>query len=383
MSSIQRDEDKTKDQLINELMVLRRRIAALEVLEIERKQAQKALLESDVRYRDLFKGASDAIFIADLKGNIVEANQAAVALLGYSMDQLVGMNLQELFTAESLEVARQRLKRRIKGETINERCEYQVVRKDGIQAIIESTASIISVKGQPIGFHMVARDVTEERRLRQGMQFYITEVTRAQENERNRIARELHDETAQHLATLALDIDAITRVTGLSEEIMKRLDELRERTEKAMEEVRRFSYDLRPGVLDHLGLLPALEWLADETSTRSGIHAHVAIIGTQRRLSPEVELVVFRIAQEALSNVRKHSNATKAVVTIEFAPEKARLDVTDNGRGFKMAEITGEFASVGKLGIDGMRERSRLIDGRFLVESEAGKGTTVAVEVVG
>ena len=350
----------------------------------KRKRAEEALKESESRYRGLFDNASESIIISDLQGNIVEANRAAVALFGYPLEELEGMNMARVLAAESLEAATERQPRRAMGEAIADRHEYRVVKKDGTEVIVESATQVITADGQPVALHIIARDVTEERRLRENMQFYIDEITKAREEERKRIARELHDETTQALATLLLDIEAITRARGqLSEETLMQLEQLREKTEAIMDGVRRFSHELRPGELDQLGLLPALESLAEDMIISYGIDARIRLVGTERRLPPEVELVLFRIAQEALRNVRKHSQATKAVVRVEFTPEKVRLDVTDNGCGFELLERIGDFASMGKLGILGMHERARLIDGSISVESEAGKGTMVAVEVAG
>jgi len=341
----------------------------------------KLLASSERRYRDLFESASEAIIIGDFEVNIVEANQAAAALFGYPLEQLIGMNMRHLLTADSFEAVKQRLQHQIGGETISSRAEVQTVMNDGTKVIIDIVTRIIFVGAEPTAFQMIARDVTEERKSRDSMQFYISEITRAQENERHRIARELHDETAQELASLALSIEATTRMKGLTEETIKHLDELREKVEEIMEGVHRFSQDLRPGILSELGLLPALEWLTEEMSVTFGIDASVEIVGTERRLQSEIELVLFRIAQEALSNVRKHSMATKTVVRLRFAPQMVILDIIDNGTGFELPERWGDFASVGRLGIVGMQERARIIGGNFSVQSELGKGTTFTAEV--
>ncbi|MEE8174159.1 MAG: PAS domain-containing sensor histidine kinase, partial [Dehalococcoidia bacterium] len=282
------------------------------------------------------------------------------------------------------EIAMERQQRQLEGETASQRYELELVRKDGTRAIIESVTRMITENDQPVGIQAMARDITELKRWRENMLFYISEITRAQEEERKRIARELHDETAQALATLLLDIEAITRARErLSEETLQQLEQLRDKIEPIMEGVRRFSHELRPGVLDQLGLLPALEWLAEDMIASYEIDARVEVIGTPRRLSAEEELVLFRIAQEALSNVRKHSQATEAVVRVEFCDDKIRMAITDNGQGFELPDMLSDFVAKGKLGILGMHERARLLDGSFSVQSEAGKGTTVSVEVAG
>ena len=347
-----------------------------------RKNMEIALRESEMRYRDLFNCANDAIFVRDLKSNIIEVNQAASTLTGYAVDELVEMNISGFLTPESFETAMENQQRLLKGEAASRRYDLELVKKDGTRRFIESVPRLIIEKGQPVGVQAIVRDITEQRRTSRNMQFYIAEITKAQEEERKRIARELHDETAQSLATLSLDIEAITRAKDqLSEEAVRRLEQLRAKIYSITEGVRRFSHELRPGDLDQVGLVPALELLTQQLSREGKITARVELIGSQRRLSAETELVLFRIAQEALHNVRRHSQATEAVVRVEFAQRKVKLNVIDNGCGFELPEVLGDFAGKGKLGLIGMQERARLLNSSFTVRSQAGRGTTVAVEV--
>lgn len=348
----------------------------------ELENSVEQLHASEERYKDLFESASEAIIVSDPEGNIIEANRAMVALVGYSVEELQRMNIKQLLARETLATADRIEQTWIRGEAADKRHEERLLRKDGAEVIVELAVRAITANEQPVAIHTIARDVTEERRLRDNMQFYIREITEAQEEERKRIARELHDETAQGLAALALHIEGITRSSKqLPEGVIDLLEQLLGETESLMEGVRRFSHELRPGLLDHLGLVPALEWLTAEASVTSGIDASLGIAGKERRLPPQIELVLFRIAQEALSNARKHSEATKVEVQIEFAPEKVRLEVVDNGKGFELPKMLGDLAARRKLGILGMQERARIIDGSLSVQSEVGRGTTVSIEV--
>jgi len=348
--------------------------------EEERRQAEKALKESERRYRNLFNSASDGIFIHDLKGNIIEVNRAAAALTGYPASELTGMNISRFLSDESLKLAIERQQVLLKGEADTQRYELELIRRDGTKRFIEIMARLITEEGQGVGIQSMVRDVTEQKRLRENMQFYISQITRAQEEERRRIACELHDETAQSLAALSFDINAIARdKTQLSGESIQHLEQLQDKIDRLIEGVRRFSHELRPPVLDQVGLMPALELLAEELSG-DGVSTNVEVIGSERRLSPEIEMVLFRVAQEALRNVRRHSQATEAVVRVEFTPKKVKLSITDNGQGFELPEVLGDFASRGKLGLLGMQERARLLGSNLSVKSQVGKGTTVTVE---
>ena len=356
---------------------------ALRQLDLARRDlldSAELLKASEARYRGLFNNASDAIFVHDLDGNIIEVNESASTLTGYSVGELTTMSLSQLFTAESLDVATGEYDALVADRAASKRIELELRRKDGVVRVVESAASLISGDSQAVAVQATARDVTELKRQREGLERYLSEVTKAQEEERKRIARELHDETAQDLATLLLDIETVTRAAeGPAEQTLERLQSLRNRAESIMQGIRRMSHELRPDILDHLGLVPALEWLADEMGTTRGIETSVVVLGTSRRLPPDVELLLFRIAQEALSNVRKHAEATQAEIRVEFGPQHVGLAVADDGKGFVLPQRLGDFAAGGKLGILGMQERARALGGELSVRSEAHVGTTVSV----
>jgi two-component system sensor histidine kinase DegS len=245
------------------------------------------------------------------------------------------------------------------------------------------TVGIIVIGGiVNLWFHLHRRDIAQLKRAEENLNHYLREITRAQEEERRRIARELHDDTAQDLVILMRQVDKLASSAGnLSPEGSALLDELRQKTGKIMDEVHRFSQDLRPSVLDDLGLLPALEWLTSDLTKHFGIAVEMKVLGPVRRFPPEVELVLFRIVQEALRNVWKHSGAKKAGVTLEFGDDKTILTVKDEGKGFKLPPKIDDLTVAGKLGLAGMQERARLIGGRLRLESGPGQGTTVTLEV--
>jgi len=341
-------------------------------------QEQQLIAE---QYRDIFDNASDAIWVHDLEGDILTANKATEKLTGYSREELTHMNMARFLSEKELDIAKGVQRKLLLGETLNEPYDQRLIRKDGAEALLKLTSSLVVSDGQSVGFQHVARDVTEEWRMQENLRFYLREVTRAQEEERKRLARELHDETAQQLIAIFHQLE---RLAGnnerLSADDIKLLANLREGVKNALQGVRDFSRDLRPSILDDLGLLPALEWLASELREQHGIEADLRVVGSQRRLSPEAELLLFRIAQEALNNVRRHAKASKVEVAIWFEEGKIRLTVKDDGEGFEMPKTVGELSRIGKLGLAGMQERAKLLGGSLKVESEPGKGTTVTIE---
>jgi two-component system sensor histidine kinase DegS len=222
----------------------------------------------------------------------------------------------------------------------------------------------------------------ENAQLYESMRFYARQITQAQEDERKRIARELHDETIQMLVVMSRRLEVLTTLPEpLPETAMRHLESLRELISDALKGIRRFVQDLRPSTLDHLGLVAALEGLTHNLMEQDRIETKLQVTGEVQRLMSEEELVLFRIAQEALSNVRRHSQASQATVQVEFLLNRIRITIEDNGRGFNAPERIGDLVSVGRLGLIGMHERARLLGGTLQIESEAGMGTTIIVDV--
>ncbi len=348
----------------------------------KRTHMEIALSESEIRYHDIFSNASDAIVIRDLTGNIVEVNQAMASLTGYTVDELAKMNVADILTKESFKIALEKQRQQLKGENPSQRYELEFVNKDGAKSVGESVTRLITHKGRPVGVQAIVRDITEQKRLSQNMQSYIREITRAQEEERKRIARELHDDLAQSLAALCLEIDSMRsqpdRLTG---KVIWNLADLRGKVGTIMDLVRRFSQELRPGDLDVVGLVPTLERLTKELNSEGKTCARLKVVGAECRLPAETELALFRITQEALRNVRKHAQATEVMVRIAFAHNRIKLEVIDNGVGCDLPRTLGELAGKGKLGLIGMSERASLLHGSFSIKSRSEQGTTITAEL--
>lgn len=222
----------------------------------------------------------------------------------------------------------------------------------------------------------------ENARLYENLRFYIQKITQAQENERKRIARELHDETIQMLIVISRRLEVLaTLPERLPETAVRHLESLRGLIGDTLKGVRRFVQDLRPSTLDHLGLMATLEGLTNDLREKDEIETELRVSGEVRRLMPEEELVLFRIVQETLSNVRRHARASRVIVQVEFCPGRVRICIEDNGRGFNAPERIGDLVAKGRLGLIGMYERARTLDGMLTVQSDQGRGTVVVVDV--
>lgn len=222
----------------------------------------------------------------------------------------------------------------------------------------------------------------ENAYLYENMRYYARQITHAQENERRRIARELHDDTIQSLVALSRRLEALSASNGLlSAEAAGRVRELQTATREMIERMRRFSQDLRPSILDDLGLLPTLDELTAEFNRQEGMEAELRVTGDERRLSSEMELTLFRIVQEALNNVRRHADASQVIITVDISDSAVEVAVEDDGKGFDPPTSTDHPTAGGKLGLIGMHERARLLRGSLSVDSRPGGGTRVVVSV--
>ena len=342
-----------------------------------------ALRTSQESYEELFTNASDAIWVHDVDGKIVIANKACEKVTGYSPDELIGKSVSEIMPPDALSIARDIKTKLMKGQSIDQRYDQRFIKKDGSEAIIELFTRLIQLDGKPVAFQNIARDVTEERRLRDNLRLQIHKTLMAQEEERKRIARELHDDVAQSILLLSRRLDIL--ISGGTHKPPKKppvskLEDIQAIANEAYRSLQRYARDLRPSILDQMGLVAALNWLAEDLGKELRIKTTVKA-DKLPPLPSETELAMFRIAQEALNNVRRHAKASEIDITVKCESNNVKMTITDNGKGFSTPKLTGDLAKEGKLGILGMEERARLIGGKIQIKSEPGKGTIVTTKV--
>ncbi len=209
---------------------------------------------------------------------------------------------------------------------------------------------------------------------------YTSQVLKAQENERKRLSQELHDDTIQTLLAIANGMQYLIHKesTKITPQITKQIELYNNSIFRVSEDLRRISIDLRPSILDNIGLVEALRWLVDDLYEK-GVNAKLVTNGEVRKLPAESDVHVFRFIQEALNNVKRHSEASEAVVEMDYYSDCVKVSVQDNGKGFTLPEHIGKFSINGKLGIMGMQDRASLLNGVFNIHSQPGKGSTVSI----
>ncbi|MDX1437549.1 MAG: histidine kinase [Anaerolineales bacterium] len=243
------------------------------------------------------------------------------------------------------------------------------------QAIKEPVGGIVEIgRLQRTLIYLAGRVQSSQR----GLRSYIGAITMGQEDERRRLARELHDDTIQALIALNQRVQ-LTRLNLNGEEAGETLDEISAMTEQTIRDLRRITQALRPLYLEDLGLVAALDMLAREVSQVSGIPVRFQRQGTEVRLPPTEELALYRIAQEGLNNIMRHAEASQVELTIQFAPGNAVLTIHDNGQGFLLPESPAELAHEGQFGILGLYERAELIGATLEIETKPERGSKLTV----
>jgi signal transduction histidine kinase len=208
----------------------------------------------------------------------------------------------------------------------------------------------------------------------------VRKLLSAQEDERRRIARELHDETCQTVTALAVGLDTVRRAAS-PEEASAKLEDARALASRTLDGLHRVIFDLRPSVLDDLGLASAVRWWVDRHLAPAGITARLEIENLEDRLPPTIEIPVFRAIQEALTNVVRHSGAKTVLVQMSREDGKLSVDVEDDGQGFTPADVATPSETGQGLGLLGMRERIEILGGTLTLDSSPGAGTHVAFTV--
>lgn len=352
----------------------------------EQKQVWDALRENEARKSAIMRVALDAIITINHEGRIIELNSAAENIFTHSGAKLVGENIMGIIPPSLRPWFKEGLANHFSGEkgpAVGSRIEMPVLRSDKSRFYSEFTITRIKLKGEPT-FTVYIRDITQRKRAEEEMRSLPQRIIKAQEVERSRVARELHDGVNQIIASVKMRIrnsrESLPPVQAATREILGRCDKL---LADALEENRRIAHNLHPADLNNLGFSAACHNLCKEFQSRTSMKVQCTInLPGEDRLPPGIELTLFRIVQEAINNIEKYAQAETATVSIGLQNGSIHLKIQDDGRGFDPQKIKRHKKEKGHgLGLTNMRERALSLGGSCEIESSPKAGTTISVSI--
>lgn len=353
----------------------------------ERKKSEIELRESESKFKMLFNSANDAVFVTQLSneksyGDFIEVNEVACTRLGYTKDEFLQLSPSAIVSQKSINDFNFNMDRLLReGHVI-----YDLVHraKDKKLIPVEINSHLFLYNEMPTVLS-IARDITERKQAEEKLKRtskllreLATHLQSVREEERTMIAQEIHDELGQVLTALKIQISLLANKLNKNQQALKeKINSLSDMIDASVESVQKISSKLRPGILDELGLIAAIEWQAEDFEKLTNIKCSLSLPKAEIVLEKNKSTAIFRIFQEALTNIARHSQATKTAISLLNHQSNIYLEILDNGKGITQEQIR-DFKS---LGIHGMEERAMVFGGQVYIEGIAGKGTTVKVEI--
>lgn len=344
----------------------------------EMKQALERVRYSEEKYRSLIEQAADTIALFDDKMKILDVNQSATKLLGYSKEELVNMSLQNVLSSVELKTDPINFNLLDKGEsTIKLR---KMIRKNG--SVVETE---VNTKKLADGtFLALIRDLTERKKAEQELKHsyeaireLVSHLQDIREEERLKMAQEVHDELGQQITIMKMDVSWLDQKLVDHPLLKEKTEGLKKTLDATVKTVRRIASELRPSILDDMGLAVAIEWHTRELEKRSGLKINIEDVNDVDGLTEQTKINLFRVVQESLTNVVRYAKASGVTIALEKSEKEIRLSIKDNGVGFDPASIAVKKT----LGILGMRERIAALGGELKLESSPGNGTVINVVI--
>lgn len=349
----------------------------------ERKRMEEDLRKSEEKYRHLVNTMNEGLGVQDKDGLITFMNRRGCEMLGYKLEELMGKPTTFVFDEENRRILSEQMSKRRRGE----RQSYEIgwLCKDGskIDTIVTPNPQFDD-KGNLIQSVAVFTDITERKQAEERLRVF-NEQLRAltgrlqsvREEERTVIAREIHDELGQTLTGLKMDLFWLEKRLPKREELVDKTRSMMKLIDSTIQTVRKISTELRPGILDDLGLIAAIEWQAKDFENRTGIKCKFVSNLEEVELDQDRSTAMFRILQETLTNVFRHAKAAEVKVDMEAGQDHLLMKVADNGIGIRERDVLNPKS----FGLLGMRERAHLFGGGVDIKGEHGKGTTVTVKI--
>lgn len=350
----------------------------------ERKRAEEALRGSEELLRAAFEHVAVGFSARDLQGRFLKVNEAYCRITGYSEQELLNTKCQTLVYPEDLSTSLERVRPLFEGKARSTVYEKRYVTKPGhIVWVQNSISALLDGDGRVSGFVSLTEDITERKRAQEGLQELSGRLLQLQDDERRKIARDLHDATGQDLVALSSTLGHLqASIPSNKRRLRKSIGQCQGLADRCIREIRTLSYVLHPPMLDEAGLEDAIRHYVSGFEERTGIEVRLEISHHFGRLPREEEMALFRVMQESLVNIQRHSGSFSAVIRLDRAPQGILLQTSDCGRGIQgnsQGPLKKAFLA-GGVGIQSMRERMKQVGGQLEIES-GSSGTTVRAMV--
>ncbi len=349
----------------------------------KRKKADEILYQSEQKYKLLFYDNPLPMWMTTIPElDIIDVNESAIRKYGYSREEFLKLNAKDMRPAEDVPYFLSEVEKMLPNK--NNTRQWRHKKKDGTLINVEIFSHEIVYEGKRVWLGL-SHDVTEKYEAKELLQKSYEDIRQLasnlqsiREDERTSIAREIHDELGQQLTGLKMDLHWLTRkINSSDEQVAAKMQESIKLIDATIASVRKISTDLRPSILDDLGLIPALEWQGEEFEKRSGIAVEFINNAGERSVQPEVATAIFRIYQELLTNIARHANASQVKAELTMDKSQLYFRLTDNGIGFNPELIKNKKT----LGLLGIKERSLLLGGTYEFESAPGKGSVTSISI--
>jgi two-component system sensor histidine kinase UhpB len=355
----------------------------------QHRQAEEKLRESEERFRTLFQTAGSFICVVNSEARFLEFNPEAERVTGWRREEVLGRGFSGLLVpAAYKEAVKADMQKVLAGQATRGFEMPLKLRGGGERPFIWNVNRLLGKEGQVLGVIAVGQDIAARKRAEeilqeseQKLRLLTSQILTAQESERKRISRELHDELGQSLTILKLNLRAAGKLLPEPGEVRDELASMSLYLDEVIDKVRRLSRALCPAILEDLGLVPALHYLINEFSKYYDINHHFHLEDLDQLFDKEAQIIIFRIFQEALTNIARHAQATKVRLAVQESDGMAFFEVEDDGQGFEVGEILNRPSMVKGLGLAALDERAKMLGGSLKIWSQKGQGTRVTCSI--
>jgi len=353
----------------------------------EKRVLEDKIQQSEVLYETIVENAHDAIWTLDTQGDITFVNRSGEEISGYKVSELVGKNFIPLIHPEDMTKMKDLLVDTLQGKANN--FEVKFYARDRKIHVLSVNAVPLYENSRVIGLFSIGRDITEHRKAEKALQesekqlrYLSSQLLTAQETERRRISKELHDELGQALTVMKFRLGlAEKQLTKDQAKVREECKAISQYIDQVIENVRRLSRNLTPSILEDVGLSAAIRWLIGNFNKNDDINITLDIMNIDHLFSENAQIIIYRVIQEALTNIGKHAQAKNVSVVIKKHGDRISFSVEDDGIGFDVSKIVSVNPAERGLGLAIMDERVRMLEGSLEMRSQEGKGTRISFHI--